>query len=230
VEQVALRRACLAYFAYSRLLERMRRRYDPRVLDALVRGARISVGDLIAVDPEGLQQRLEAHLKIRAPEVLPVKVDVHEDMERDTMQAIRVTTTNNGAPVVTNVDHTLIESPERKELVRLAEVMADIGAGPFAIEKGDTHIDAPNIDELVQQLDDSARKGQSIQRYKGLGEMNPDQLWETTMDPEHRTLLQVEITDAVEADQIFSDLMGDEVEPRRVFIEKTALDAVNLDI
>ena len=99
------------------------------------------------------------------------------------------------------------------------------------IEKGNAStVEVKNIDDLVRKLDEEARKGHSVQRYKGLGEMNPEQLWETTMNPANRTLLQVRIEDAVEADKVFSDLMGDEVEPRREFIEKSALDVINLDI
>src|SRR5690606_13174087 len=146
---------------------------------------------------------------------------------RDAMQAIVVTTLHNGAPVLTRIDHNLVESPEMRELVRLRERVEEIGPGPFRVVKGEREQEVATIDALVLALDEEARKGQSIQRYKGLGEMNPGQLWETTMDPENRSLLRVDIKDAYEADQVFSDLMGDEVEPRREFIEKTALDAVN---
>src|SRR5262249_8845219 len=87
-----------------------------------------------------------------------------------------------------------------------------------------------SVDELVDFFLDAGKKGVAINRYKGLGEMNPEQLWETTMDPQVRTLLQVRAEDHTEADQMFTTLMGDQVEPRRKFIEDNALDVKNLDV
>ncbi len=87
-----------------------------------------------------------------------------------------------------------------------------------------------SLDELVEFFLDVGKKGIAINRYKGLGEMNPEQLWETTMDPAIRTLLQVRAEDHTEADQMFTTLMGDQVEPRRKFIEDNALDVKNLDV
>jgi DNA gyrase subunit B len=101
---------------------------------------------------------------------------------------------------------------------------------PYSIEEGDSKAQSKSLTEIFSYVMEGGKKGQYIQRYKGLGEMNPAQLWETTMNPESRVLLQVRIEDAVEADEIFATLMGDEVEPRRKFIEEHALTVKNLDI
>jgi len=112
---------------------------------------------------------------------------------------------------------------------RIVETMAD-GRAFVEQEGGKVLFETTNHQDLLGFFIENAKKGLAIQRYKGLGEMNPEQLWETTMNPENRVLLQVKIEDVVESDEIFTILMGDQVEPRRAFIEKNALNVVNLDI
>ena len=123
------------------------------------------------------------------------------------------------------------------ELRQIYEGIAALGQPPFvltALDKGGQPTgessEVPDIEALWATIDARARKGLGIQRYKGLGEMNPEELWETTMDPETRTLLQVRIEDALEAEELFSVLMGDQVEPRRAFVESNAFNVTNLDI
>jgi DNA gyrase subunit B len=216
VETSILQKSVTALYAYQRLLERIRKRQDPNIIDALVRAANV---DSLQVDRDALQK----HLALHAPEVLPIAV---EHREHETV----IQSVHNGAPVQTWVNEVWLKSVEHRELKKHAEQIALLGPGPYKIAKGQGFEELATVFELAESLDQMARKGQTIQRYKGLGEMNPSQLWETTMDPANRTFLQVRIEDAVEADGAFSDLMGDEVDPRREFIEKAALDVVNLDI
>jgi DNA gyrase subunit B len=140
-----------------------------------------------------------------------------------------VTEVQNGGQT-TAVDWEFFSSPELRQLISLAK---DIGTPQKKsyILTGDGEekkIDDPH--QLLAELMDRAKKGLTIQRYKGLGEMNPDQLWSTTMDPEKRTLLKIRIEDVLEADDIFTILMGDQVEPRREFIQNNALEVTELDI
>ena len=125
----------------------------------------------------------------------------------------------------------LLKSPDYAQLLDVHGEIAALHKGPCTVVDGSgKEATTRSVDELIRVVMDFAKDGLSMQRYKGLGEMNPEQLWETTMNPESRTLLKVTMEDAVGADEIFTILMGDAVEPRREFIERNALDVVNLDI
>jgi DNA gyrase subunit B len=135
----------------------------------------------------------------------------------------------NGMNVTSKVNYGLISSVEYRNLYKIHKDLAEFRP-PFQVISDSEKVKIENESKLIEYLFQRGKKGIVIQRYKGLGEMAPQQLWETTMDPESRSLLQVSIQDAVEADKVFTILMGDEVEPRKNFIEENALEAQNLDI
>jgi DNA gyrase subunit B len=137
---------------------------------------------------------------------------------------------NNGSGKTFVVNHELLGQYEFRQVVKAYEQLSNFGLPPYTVRHGDDTTVYTNIDELLEQIYKLAEKGLTIQRYKGLGEMNPEQLWDTTMNPETRRLLQVTVQDVVGADEIFTILMGDQVEPRRVFIQDNALEVKNLDI
>jgi DNA gyrase subunit B len=140
------------------------------------------------------------------------------------------TVTLAGPPTV-SFSTALFKSADYATLYELWEKVAAAAKGPTTIiEEGGRERPVKGLDELLTTALELSRAGASFQRYKGLGEMNPEQLWETTMNPETRTLLKVTMEDAVGADEMFTVLMGDAVEPRREFIEKYALDVTNLDV
>jgi len=148
--------------------------------------------------------------------------------EEHGLSEIEVKLANNGSRVL--IDWDLATHVEFQRGVELYKSFAQLSQPPFIIKEGNSETEVESRDDLFNHILTAAKKDLQIQRYKGLGEMNPEQLWETTMDPEKRTLLQVRIDDAVETDEIFTVLMGDQVEPRRRFIEDNALDVKNLDI
>ena len=150
------------------------------------------------------------------------------DEEHNRYELLLLDQRDNGS--IFRFNWELLTSPEFQKLLSLNEELKDMG-GPFFLvgdKKGQTRIETK--EELVEHLVDKAKKGVVIQRYKGLGEMNPEQLWQTTMDPERRSLVRVTVEDAVAADEIFTLLMGDKVEPRREFIQNNALEVTELDI
>jgi len=128
------------------------------------------------------------------------------------------------------INSVLITTPEARKLDSFAASLQEIYSHPAILRRKDSEREITSPTKLLEAVYQAGRKGLSIQRYKGLGEMNPDQLWKTTLDPDARTLRRVEIKDALEADEIFSTLMGEVVEPRREFIQNNALKVVNLDV
>ncbi|MBA4396244.1 MAG: DNA topoisomerase (ATP-hydrolyzing) subunit B [Syntrophus sp. (in: bacteria)] len=140
-----------------------------------------------------------------------------------------------GSRLTTCIDKDTVRTPKFAEIKTLINQLAVLGEPPYRVgvedaANGGRTIMLGSMPELIEHVVNAGKKGLMVQRYKGLGEMNPGQLWETTMNPEKRTLLQVRVEDAVEADEIFTTLMGDQVEPRRDFIYKNALYVSNLDI
>ncbi|MFH1952485.1 MAG: DNA topoisomerase (ATP-hydrolyzing) subunit B [Pseudomonadota bacterium] len=149
--------------------------------------------------------------------------------EEDGYYEFSVTETKNGGQRF-DVDWEFFSSPEMRQLMGLSGEFRELKKGSFRIGEGGEKVKIEDPGQLLNEFMEKAKKGLAIQRYKGLGEMNPDQLWTTTMDPEKRTLVKVLIEDMVEADKIFTILMGDKVEPRREFIQNNALEVTELDI
>ncbi|MBI5453827.1 MAG: DNA topoisomerase (ATP-hydrolyzing) subunit B [Deltaproteobacteria bacterium] len=181
-------------------------------------------------DVKGLIDTLDKHLRSVRPDSRPAEFGIEADSEHGAFR-VKCSSRRNGLAIETSIDRDLFNSPEFQDLRTLARGLKEAGEPPFTLKDNNgNETEAPTYKDLMDRILEIGKKGLGIQRYKGLGEMNPEQLWETTMDPEKRILLQVKVEDAVEADAIFTKLMGDVVEPRREFIERHALEVSNLDI
>jgi len=204
-------------------------KFDPRVVLAF---AKIAINYHGFTEDKNLAEALLEKLK----EVVPSKVEGYAEFslrERNEKIYIHVLTRKHGLRRETEVGEKLIGRAEFQRLEAVLDDALQLGQPTFQLfEDGNSTPcgSCEAIEDLVSIIDERARKGLSITRYKGLGEMNPEQLWETTMSPENRTLLNVMVNDAIELDDVFTVLMGDEVEPRRRFIEENALQIRNLDI
>jgi DNA gyrase subunit B len=152
-----------------------------------------------------------------------------EERREDSTFSFPVTHKTNGWERKVWIKAEVTESVEYRRLLEIHENLIGIGTGPFHVDDGKNPVTVQNMGDLLSAVLDVGKRGYTIQRFKGLGEMNPDQLWETTMIPDNRVLQQVRVEDDVEADNIFTILMGDLVEPRRKFIEDNALEVANLD-
>ena len=215
---------------FRELSERLRRLADPAVVKAAVRDTALDVDGLHdTARVEQAMSQLEASLKRAHPDMV-FTLSMKDDAEHGCKK-IEVQSRAGVASRTSNVDHALLSTTDWRKLRELQTAIVALGKPPFLLSESEAEPhELPDIDAVWNYVDVRGHKGLQLQRYKGLGEMNADTLWETTMNPETRVLLQVRIDDGLEAEKLFSVLMGDQVEPRREFIEQNAMDVRNLDI
>ena len=217
LEQVAKQ-----YFLAEAVIDRMSRLIDPSVLQALLANPEIDLSDEQSAASSA--QRLTAAL---SAEDIKIEPGYDEKTERHLLEINR---TQHGNLHHTRLDDDFVHSGDFEQIKTTAHVLHGLlGLGAY-VKRGEHKRLVPDVKQALNWLLDEVKKGLGIQRYKGLGEMNPSQLWETTMDPAVRRLLRAQIEDAISADEIFTTLMGDLVEPRRAFIESNALGVRNLDV
>jgi DNA gyrase subunit B len=178
---------------------------------------------------EALKKRITKYMAEFHPDAEEPTYEVVRDEEYDA-RMLRVTSRKHGQDRVTTISTAYLLRPEVVQVRRGYAELRKVAAWPYAVTEGESTTEVRSPEELLEKVMAKGQKGLSMQRYKGLGEMNPGQLWETTMDPAARTLLKVTIEDVVEADAMFVLLMGDAVEPRREFINQNAHTVRNLDI
>ncbi|MCP4301408.1 MAG: DNA gyrase subunit B, partial [Gammaproteobacteria bacterium] len=219
------------------IITRLAPRYDEVVLRAISAMPRVDAHDVddldaLAVWAEQLSASLPKSTGDRAEDnnVGSYTAVLERGDEGGEGVRIAITRVQHGIGATRYLPREFFGTNEYKHVMALAEKINDLLSEDSYVKRGEKQSPVSSFAASVDWLMDEARRGQSIQRYKGLGEMNPDQLWDTTVNPETRRLMQVKIDDAVKADEIFTTLMGDQVEPRRDFIEKNALTVENLDV
>ena len=211
------------------IIKRWARRYDERLLDQLIYMPEVTAAEFDRADwMRDWTRELAEHLNSLSDSPRSYRVELRQVDGHPTR--VLVSKTEHGSITEKALPKEFFESAEYRRIVELGKTLAGlIGEGAY-ITRGEAREEIGSFKQAMTWLIDQARKGQSIQRYKGLGEMNPEQLWDTTINPATRRLMQVRIEDILASDEIFTTLMGDQVEPRREFIEKNALSVSNLDI
>jgi DNA gyrase subunit B len=214
------------YIAVQMAVARLAKRFDRTFLEQLIDYQRF-VLDWTAAEMTRWCEGMDQRLKARSAPSVRYSVQLAQGEEGHEVLLAKST---HGVTVETRITADFFRSPEYRMIGRLADTLHGLIQPGAMVVRGKTEQPVESFQAAHEWLMAESRKGRTIQRFKGLGEMNPDQLWDTTVNPETRRLLQVTIEDAVAADQIFTTLMGDEVEPRREFIERNALDVSNLDV
>jgi DNA gyrase subunit B len=217
--------------AAKQVIGRLARRYDRTLLDALLFESLPSTEEPGVISADSFAAWVNAgvntlNLVSNGARTFASELKTIDD----NAWTIMVNRRQHGLDHIVNLDRDFFLMPETKLLINTnRELDGLLGEGAF-IQRGERKLAVNRFDQVVNWLMQEANRGLQISRYKGLGEMNPDQLWETTLNPESRRLMQVRVEDAIAADEVFTTLMGDQVEPRRDFIEKNALSVSNLDV
>ncbi|HKK13858.1 MAG TPA: DNA topoisomerase (ATP-hydrolyzing) subunit B [Gammaproteobacteria bacterium] len=219
------------YLAVMAAIRRLARRYDTDLLERMIYMPPV---DEVAVHDPRHMTAWFAELEKRLNEVQPAgqryEIAVHPLADGEGVRADLRRLTHGILASEQYLSSEFFSTAEYERMVTLGQQLEGLlGEGAY-VQRGERTQEVASFKQAIQWLLDEGKRGQHIQRYKGLGEMNPEQLWETTMNPETRRLLQVKIEDVVASDQIFTTLMGDHVEPRREFIERNALYVANLDV
>ena len=210
------------YLMAEAVIERLARAIEPVALRAMLNGAKVDLDSEPAA--EGSAAALMA--AIDDPEI---KVEARYDAATEVRRLV-IIRTHHGTPHATAIDSDFLATGDAAQIRAAADVLQDLIHPGAVVRRGEKQQAVKSFKNALDWLLAEARGSVAIQRYKGLGEMNPEQLWETTMDPQVRRLLRVQIEDGVVSEDIFSKLMGEEVEPRRAFIESNALAVRNLDV
>jgi DNA gyrase subunit B len=212
------------------IVKRSSRRYDQRVLEQLIYMPEVTPADHDRLDWLTQWGRaLDGQLNSQDDAARRYRVRVLPGVDGAAPRLL-VARTEHGVTSEKHIHREFFESAEYRRIAELGKTLAGLLQPGAYVMKGDQRQEVSSLKQTIEWLLEQARKGQLIQRYKGLGEMNPEQLWDTTINPQTRRLIQVRIEDALAANDIFATLMGDQVEPRREFIEKNALAVANLDI
>jgi DNA gyrase subunit B len=222
----ALRDIANEFLVTDAVIDRLARVMDPDVLRGMLHTPKIDLASAESATKASvwLTDAIAAqstNLKV------DIKVEHDEIHDAYRLRAVKMLHGNRRETVI---DNTFIETGDYEQIVKTAQTLNGLVREGAVVKRGEKSVAVKSFGEALTWLLEQARDGMHIQRYKGLGEMNPDQLWETTMDPKIRILHRVQIEDAIGADEIFQTLMGDDVEPRRAFIESNALVVQNLDV